>query len=99
MRDALGEGISWLLDLITRLQAEGPQKPAPEKKVKKRRAGPRTGCAIHPEELARLPDAIRSHRGLSYYLYAMRVGPRRKVVRPRALDFQIAPPVSSICSK
>ena len=80
-------------------EAEGPQKPAPEKKVKKRRAGPRSGCAIPPEELTRLPDAVRSYRGLSYYLYVMRVGPRRKGVRLRALDFQIAPPVSSICSK
>jgi hypothetical protein len=44
---------------------------------------------VPPEELARLPEAVRSHRGLSYYLYTVRVDPRRKDVTIRAPDFQI----------
>jgi hypothetical protein len=55
-----------------------------------RRPGSCTGCNVPPEELARLPEAVRSHRGLSYYLYTVRVGPRRKEVTIRAPDFQMA---------
>jgi hypothetical protein len=54
------------------------------------------GIAVREEDLARLPEALKAYRSISYHCYARRVDCRRQDIKLTALDFAAALAIMSL---